>query len=637
MPDIDHVCPGPGNSDFQGWASKNNLLCTDGRVIRENAFAHQNGAVVPLIWNHRHDTPSAVIGKATLVNKPDGVYCYGLFNNTKFGNMCKELVAHGDVTSLSILANQLKQKGHDVMHGMIREVSLVLAGANPQAFIEDMDLAHGEDAEYEARIYPQEPIICHGDDDFEEQEPESEQEPENTPAEENPEENPTNESEPESDPEPESNPEPDPTPANQNGEENPVENVPTTNPELQHADGSEETIQDVIDSMNEKQKNVMYYLVATAREENKEDPTMAHNAFESGANTTAQLTRENFALLAKEAKACSSLKEAVLAHMDDMEGLSDALMHADYGIENIEYLFPDDRNVTRQPQFIQRDMSWVSGVMSGVHHVPFSRIKSVFADITADEARAKGYLKGKLKKEEVFSLLKRSTAPTTIYKKQKIDRDDVIDIVDFDVVAWIKAEMRMMLDEEIARAILLGDGRLASSDDKIDENCIRPVAKDAELYSIHKTVDVANGATDEAKAKQFIRTVIKSRKDYKGSGNPTLYITEDLLADMLLLEDGIGHLMYASEAQLATTLRVKEIITIPVMEGQTGVNEKPLVGILVNLADYKVGADKGGSVNMFDDFDIDYNQQKYLIETRASGALVKPYSAITYEMNVAAA
>ena len=392
MPDIDHVRPGPGHSDFQGWASKNNLLCTDGRVIRENAFAHQNGAVVPLIWNHRHDTPSAVIGKATLVNKPDGVYCYGLFNNTKFGNMCKELVAHGDVTSLSILANQLKQKGHDVMHGMIREVSLVLASANPQAFIEDMDLAHGEDAEYEACIYPQEPIICHGDDDFEEQEPE------NTPAEENPEGNPTNEGEPESDP----------TPANQNGEENPTEsNNPTTNPELQHADGSEETIQDVIDSMNENQKNVMYYLVATAREENKEDPTMAHNAFESGANTTAQLTREDFALLAKEAKACSSLKEAVLAHMDDMEGLSDALMHADYGITNIEYLFPDDRNVTRQPQFIQRDMTWVSGVMSGVHHVPFSRIKSVFADITADEARAKGYLTCKLKKEEVLTLLKR--------------------------------------------------------------------------------------------------------------------------------------------------------------------------------------------------------------------------------------
>ena len=623
MPDIDHVRPGPGNSDFQGWASKNNLLCTDGRVIRENAFAHQNGAVVPLVWNHRHDTPSAIIGKATLVNKPDGVYCYGLFNNTKFGNMCKELVAHGDVTSLSILANQLKQKGHDVMHGMIREVSLVLAGANPQAFIEDMDLAHGEDAEYEARIYPQEPIICHGDDDFEEQEPE------NTPAEENPEGNPTNESEPESDP----------TPANQNGEENPVENNPATNPELQHADDNR-TVADVIDSMNDEQQNVLFALLGQALTENKEDNTMAHNAFESGANTTAQLTRENFALLAKEAKACSSLKEAVLAHMDDMEGLSDALAHADYGIENIEYLFPDDRNVTRQPQFIQRDMSWVSGVMSGVHHVPFSRIKSVFADITADEARAKGYLKGKLKKEEVFTLLKRSTTPQTIYKKQKLDRDDIIDIVDFDVVAWLKSEMRMMLNEEIARAILVSDGRSTASDDKIKEDNIRPIWTDADLYTIKVGIDSVTYNDDDKLAKEFIRQCIKSRKDYKGSGNPALYTTEEMLTNMLLLEDGIGHRLYKTEEELRTALRVSKIVTVPVMEGLTRevtheTDSKAyihsLMGIIVNLTDYTVGADKGGAVSMFDDFDIDYNQQKYLMETRCSGALTKPYSAITIE------
>lgn len=626
MPDIDHVRPGPGNSDFQGWASKNNLLCTDGRVIRENAFAHQNGAVVPLIWNHRHDTPSAVIGKATLVNKPDGVYCYGLFNNTKFGNMCKELVAHGDVTSLSILANQLKQKGHDVMHGMIREVSLVLAGANPQAFIEDMDLAHGEDAEYEARIYPQEPIICHGDDDFEEQE----QEPENTPAEENPEGNPTNEGEPESDP----------TPENQNGEENPVENNnPATNPELQHADDNR-TVADVIDSMNDEQQTVLFALLGQALTENKEDNTMAHNAFESGANTTAQLTREDFALLAKEAKACSSLKEAVLAHMDDMEGLSDALMHADYGITDIEYLFPDDRNVTRQPQFIQRDMSWVSGVMSGVHHVPFSRIKSVFADITADEARAKGYLKGKLKKEEVFTLLKRSTTPQTIYKKQKLDRDDIIDIVDFDVVAWLKSEMRMMLNEEIARAILVSDGRSTASDDKIKEDNIRPIWTDADLYTIKVGIDSVTYNDDDKLAKEFIRQCIKSRKDYKGSGNPALYTTEEMLTNMLLLEDGIGHRLYKTEEELRTALRVSKIVTVPVMEGLTRevTHESDskayihsLMGIIVNLTDYTVGADKGGAVSMFDDFDIDYNQQKYLMETRCSGALTKPYSAITIE------
>lgn len=624
MPDIDHVRPGPGNSDFQGWASKNNLLCTDGRVIRENAFAHQNGAVVPLVWNHRHDTPSAIIGKATLVNKPEGVYCYGLFNNTKFGNMCKELVAHGDVTSLSILANQLKQKGHDVMHGMIREVSLVLAGANPQAFIEDMDLAHSEDAEYEARIYPQEPIICHGDDDFEEQEPE------NTPAEENPEGNPTNKSEPESNP----------TPENQNGEENPVENNnPATNPELQHADDSR-TVADVIDSMNDEQQTVLFALLGQALTENKEDNTMAHNAFESGANTTAQLTREDFALLAKEAKACSSLKEAVLAHMDDMEGLSDALMHADYGIENIEYLFPDDRNVTRQPQFIQRDMSWVSGVMSGVHHVPFSRIKSVFADITADEARAKGYLKGKLKKEEVFTLLKRSTTPQTIYKKQKLDRDDIIDIVDFDVVAWLKSEMRMMLNEEIARAILVSDGRSTASDDKIKEDNIRPIWTDADLYTIKVGIDSVTYNDDDKLAKEFIRQCIKSRKDYKGSGNPALYTTEEMLTNMLLLEDGIGHRLYKTEEELRTALRVSKIVTVPVMEGLTREvtheNDSKayihsLMGIIVNLTDYTVGADKGGAVSMFDDFDIDYNQQKYLMETRCSGALTKPYSAITIE------
>ena len=620
MPDIDHVRPGPGNSDFQGWASKNNLLCTDGRVIRENAFAHQNGAVVPLVWNHRHDTPSAIIGKATLVNKPDGVYCYGLFNNTKFGNMCKELVAHGDVTSLSILANQLKQKGHDVMHGMIREVSLVLAGANPQAFIEDMDLAHGEDAEYEARIYPQEPIICHGDDDFEEQEPE------NTPAEENPEGNPTNESEPESDP----------TPANQNGEENPVEN---TNDQLQHADDNR-TVADVIDSMNEEQQKVLYALLGQALTENKEDNTMAHNAFEGAAVQRAQLTRDDFALLAKEAKACSSLKEAVLAHMDDMEGLSDALAHADYGIENIEYLFPDDRNVTRQPQFIQRDMSWVSGVMSGVHHVPFSRIKSVFADITADEARAKGYLKGKLKKEEVFTLLKRSTTPQTIYKKQKLDRDDIIDIVDFDVVAWLKSEMRMMLNEEIARAILVSDGRSTASDDKIKEDNIRPIWTDADLYTIKVGIDSVTYNDDDKLAKEFIRQCIKSRKDYKGSGNPALYTTEEMLTNMLLLEDGIGHRLYKTEEELRTALRVSKIVTVPVMEGLTRevtheTDSKAyihsLMGIIVNLTDYTVGADKGGAVSMFDDFDIDYNQQKYLMETRCSGALTKPYSAITIE------
>ncbi len=602
----------PETYDFQGRATAYNVRCTDGRTILPNAFKDCTGKTVPLIWNHQHNSVGNVLGHALLENRDDGVYAYGKFNNTEDGQAAKELVRNGDIKALSIYANHLKESAHNVMHGAIRELSLVLAGANPEAYIESV-MCHDDESLESARFWAvgstiqAGPIevetsaeISHGDD------------PENTEVEEVQTETSNDESDHED----------------------------TSDGELDHADSDEnkndKTIGDIVKTMNEEQKNAMYYLIAKAKDDDTDDNTdsekggdesMSHNVFEKNENSTqgGVLSHAEIDTIFKDAKRAGSLREGVLAHAEE------------YGITNIDYLFPEAKSLTTTPEFIKRDTGWVSKVMNAVGHTPFSRIKTVFADITEDEARAKGYLKGKLKKEEVFSLLKRSTAPTTIYKKQKIDRDDVIDIVDFDVVAWIKAEMRMMLDEEIARAILLGDGRLASSDDKIDENCIRPVAKDAELYSIHKTVDVANGATDEAKAKQFIRTVIKSRKDYKGSGNPTLYITEDLLADMLLLEDGIGHLMYASEAQLATTLRVKEIITIPVMEGQTGVNEKPLVGILVNLADYKVGADKGGSVNMFDDFDIDYNQQKYLIETRASGALVKPYSAITYEMNVAAA
>lgn len=602
----------PETYDFQGRATAYNVRCTDGRTILPNAFKDCTGKTVPLVWNHQHNSVGNVLGHALLENRDDGVYAYGKFNNTEDGRAAKELVRNGDIKALSIYANHLKESAHNVMHGAIRELSLVLAGANPEAYIESV-MCHDDESLESAMFWAvgstiqDGPIevetsaeISHGDDQ------------ENTEVEEGQTET--------------SNDEPD--------------HEDSSDGELDHADSDEDkkdkTIGDIIKTMNEEQKNAMYYLIAKAKDDDTDDNTdsekggdesMSHNVFEKNENSTqgGVLSHAEIDTIFKDAKRAGSLREGVLAHAEE------------YGITNIDYLFPEVKSLTTTPEFIKRDTGWVSKVMNAVGHTPFSRIKTVFADITEDEARAKGYLKGKLKKEEVFSLLKRSTAPTTIYKKQKIDRDDVIDIVDFDVVAWIKAEMRMMLDEEIARAILLGDGRLASSDDKIDENCIRPVAKDAELYSIHKTVDVANGATDEAKAKQFIRTVIKSRKDYKGSGNPTLYITEDLLADMLLLEDGIGHLMYASEAQLATTLRVKEIITIPVMEGQTGVNEKPLVGILVNLADYKVGADKGGSVNMFDDFDIDYNQQKYLIETRASGALVKPYSAITYEMNVAAA
>ena len=416
---------------------------------------------------------------------------------------------------------------------------------------------------------------------------------------------------------------------------------------LEHAD---KTVADVIDSMTEEQKNVMYALIGQALEENKnnkeDNSTMAHNAFEGDVIVHGGISKENFEQILKDGKRLGSLKEAVLAHSEDMEGLDDALCHADYGITNIDYLFPDDRNVTKEPIFIQRDMGWVTNVMQGVKHVPFSRIKSIFADITADEARAKGYLKGKLKKEEVFTLLKRSTTPQTIYKKQKLDRDDIIDIVDFSVVAWLKSEMRMMLNEEIARAILVSDGRSTAADDKIKEDNIRPIWKDAELYTINTLIDSTKFTTEDALAKELIRQSIKSRKDYKGSGNPTLFTTEEQLTNMLLLEDTMGHRLYKTEEELRTAMRVSKIVTVPVMEGLTRdvtheddskTYTHTLLGIIVNLADYTVGADKGGAVSMFDDFDIDYNQEKYLIETRCSGALTRPKSAIAIESFVAKA
>lgn len=647
MPEIDNSRPSPQNYDFQGWATKNNLLCTDQRVIKENAFAHQDGMIVPIIWNHRHDTPSAVLGNALLENRPEGVWCYGKFNHSKTGSMCKELVEHGDVTQLSILANQLKQKGSEVVHGMIREVSLVLAGANPGAFIEDIDLAHGEDAEYSAKIFSGEPVFSHSDL-LEDPETDPEQ-PIEAPSE--PE---VSENEPVSNEEP-NTAEPEPTseeppvdqseevPAeNQNGENEPSGEEP---PAIEHADRS---IADIIDGMSEEEQTVLYTLLGRALEQNnEEDNSMRHNAFEGGAPATAKFTAENFALLLKDAKRLGSMKEAVLAHSEDMEGLeNEILQHADYGIEHIDYLFPDDRNVTRTPIFIQRDMTWVAGVMNGVRHVPFSRIKSIFADITADEARAKGYTKGKKKLEEVITLLKRSTTPQTVYKKQKLDKDDIIDITDFDVVAWLKSEMRMMLNEELARAILIGDGRSTASDDKIKTDNIRPIWTDDDLYTIKNGIDSTAFTTDDAMAKEFIRQCIKSRKDYKGSGNPALYTTEEMVTNMLLLEDGIGHRLYKTMDELSTALRVSKIVTVPVMENQTREvtheSDKKayvhtLLGIIVNLTDYTVGADKGGAVSMFEDFDIDYNQEKYLIETRCSGAMTRPYSAITLESYAAKA
>lgn len=570
------------NYDFAGWATRNNVKCSDGRVIMQNAFQGNNGAIVPLVWNHQHDNPDCVLGQALLENRPEGVYAYCRFNGTESGNTAKELVEHGDVSSLSIFANQLKEQGSNVLHGNIREVSLVLAGANPKAYIEDV-FAHSDDEEEDGiRIYMGEPLtsLSHSD-------------------------------------------------------------TKTESAEKQPDDSNDdETVGDVFNSLTDKQKKVFYFMLAKAMNEgkadgeddenkdtnNKEESTeMKHNVFDQTKDETngGTLSHDAMNAIIKDTKRFGTMKESYLQHADE------------YGIENIEYLFPDAHNLNETPEFIKRDTGWVSKIMSGVHHSPFSRIKSMFANITEDQARAKGYIKGNLKKEEVFSLLKRTTAATTVYKKQKIDKDDWDDITDFNVVSWLKTEMRMMLDEELARAYLLGDGRLASDDDKINEQNIRPVAKDEALFTIQKAVSVTSNATDDDKAKAFIKAVIRSRKEYKGSGNPTLYTTEDMLTTCLLLTDTTGRDIYEDVNQLCKKLRVKEIVTVPVMEDVKAKDGNDMLAILVNMNDYNVGADKGGSVNMFDDFDIDYNQQKFLMETRCSGALTKPYSAIVYSLVVA--
>ena len=578
------------NYDFSGWATRNNIKCSDGRTILRDAFKHNDGQTVPLVWNHQHNESANVLGHAVLENREEGVYAYCTFNDTEAGKNAKLLVEHGDVTALSIYANQLKQNGSNVMHGTIREVSLVLAGANPGAFIDSI-IRHGEFCEDEAVIYTGENLsLEHADQKPSDKEDKA-------------------------------------------GEDDKGDGKVEGN--------KQKTIKDVVDSMSEEQKNVLYALVGQALEgkemaqsaiennniEDGGEQEMKHNVFEGKETDNKDvLSHDAMETIFKDAKRYGSLKESFLAHADQ------------YGIKDIEWLFPDAKNVNMPPDFIKRDDSYVQKVMRGVHHVPFSRIKSMHADITADQARAKGYIKGKLKKEEVFTLLKRTTSPTTIYKKQKLDRDDVIDITDFDVVAWLKMEMRMMLDEEIARAILVGDGRLSSDDDKINEMCIRPIATDADLYCVKAKVSVAAAATEDEIAKAFIRTVIKSRKEYKGSGSPTLFTTEDILTNCLLLEDKNGRIIYDTVEKLATALRVKEIVTVEVMEGaKTKVEEqeKPLMALMVNLVDYYVGADKGGAVNMFDDFDIDYNQQKYLMETRCSGALVKPFSAIAVALDKA--
>lgn len=590
----------PEACDFSGWATRNDLKCSDGRVIRRDAFKHDDGIKVPLVWNHQHNDPRNVLGHAWLENRPEGVYTYGFFNDSESGEIGKILVKHGDICALSIYANQLQQRGCDVLHGEIREVSLVHAGANPGAFIDSM-LKHGEDSDDEAIIYTGMPLyLSHSDADKQKDKADDGEKKETS--------------------------------------------EKKDDPEKKTDSDEEKTVADVINSMTEEQKNVMYAMIGQAMEDkgesdlesedNNDDDskggtnTMKHNVFDKDDRQKenvlvhsdgSEVSSEEISTIFSDIKRYGSLKDSVLAH----------------GIDNVDYLFPDAQTLANTPEFIQRDTGWVKKVMSGVHHTPFSRIKSIFADITEDDARAKGYFKGKLKKEEVFGLLKRTTTPTTVYKKQKMDRDDVVDITDFDVVAWLKSEMRMMLDEELARAYLIGDGRLASSDDKINEQNIRPILKDEELYTIQATVSVQSSATEDDKAREFIRTAIKARKNYKGSGQPTLYTTEDILTDCLLLTDTTGRDLYTDVAQLAKKLRVKEIVTVPVMEGVNGKNGGALMGIIVNLADYNVGADRGGAVNMFDDFDIDYNQQKYLIETRCSGALIKPYSAIALELSTA--
>lgn len=582
--------------DFAGWVTRANLRCTDGRIIMNDAFKDCDGKRVPLVWAHQHNSVDYVLGHMDLENRGEGVYGYGYFNETDSGQNAKELVRNGDVTAMSIYANQLKQEGSSVRHGVIREVSLVLAGANPGAFIDSV-MMHADGTTYtsedEAQIYTGKIMevidmankLEHADQAKEKQE---------TPAAEKPEE-------------------------------------------------GNETIGEIFNTLSDKQKKAVYAIVGSIMDDEngddekeddseEDDADMKHNVFDTETNPMDVISHDEMTAVITDARSRGSMKDAALAH----------------GITNIGNLFPEAQTIEKTPEFYKRDTDWVSVVMNGVHRSPFSRVKSTYADITADDARARGYVKGNQKVEETIAALKRVTTPTTIYKLQKLDRDDVIDITDFDVVAWIKGEMRMMLDEEIARAILVGDGRNASSNDKINEQNIRPIWKDDEAYTIHHIAELAEGATQDDVAIAFIRDSVKSRKDYKGSGNPILFTTEDHLTNMLLLEDRVGRRLYDTVEKLATAMRVSRIITVPVMEGLTrtttsaDVGVTPgttvqLAGIIVNLGDYNVGADRGGEVNLFDDFDINYNKQEYLIETRCSGAMIRPKGAIALEYYMATA
>ena len=575
--------------DCSGWATKANTRCYDGLTIAQDAFKECDGKVVPMVYNHDHSDISNVIGKCLLENRPGGVYAYAKFNDTDTGKTARKCVESGDLNAFSIFANGLQKVGKTVKHGFIREVSLVLAGCNPGALIDEV-IKHSADEDYEggeAFIYNDEGLsLTHGMD------------PDGNPLEEL-----------------------------AHGGDNAKQEE--ANMADENKDGK--TLKQVYNSMTDEQKECCHALVGLALEENggeddgEEDETVKQNVFDKDTRATVlQHSMEEINDIVKGAKSHGTLKQA----FEDAGVDTDELAHS---IDNIDWLFPDDHLLDNTPRIIEKPDDWVSKVMAAVHHIPFSRFKSQFADLTEDEARAKGYIKGNFKKEEVFGLLRRSTSPTTVYKKQKLDRDDVIDITGFGVVSWLKNEMRYKLNRELALSYLLGDGRPAGSEDKIDENCIRPVVNDADLFTIKIQVSTAGMTKIEDKMQATIKQILRSRKNYRGSGTPTFFTTEDILTEMLLLEDGIGHPLYADAAALARKLRVKEIVTIPEMEGRTGPKGGELIGVIVNLADYTVGADKGGEVSMFDDFDIDYNAQKYLIETRCSGALAVPFSAMAIE------
>ena len=576
--------------DFSGWATRNDIKCSDGRTIRKDAFKHCDGQTVPLVWNHNHTDADNVLGKALLENRNEGVYAYCSFNGTENGKNAKELVKHGDIVSLSIYANQLKQNGGDVIHGAIKEVSLVLAGANPGAKIENI-MAHGELDEESATIW--------------------------------------------------------------NGVTELKFDVDVDTDAISHADaqeepakkedseeGKEETIADVYNTLTEKQKLVVNALIGAALEEKaenddqEEDEKMKHNAFEqTNEIETNVLSHSDLVDVIADAKKSGSLKDAYIAKCNEKE------VDLQHSINNLDVLFPEVKAINNTPITINDDTNWVAKVMGGVHHTPFSRVKMMAFDITGEEARARGYIKGNKKEEEVIAALRRETSPQTVYKLQKLDRDDIIDVTDFDVVAYIKNEMRGKLDEEIARAVLIGDGRSSASKDKINPLHIRPILGDDPTYVVSKQLKRDASADDYTFAKQFIKEVIKSRKEYKGKGNPTLFCTEDLLTDMLLIEDRNQRAIYDTMDKLKTALRVADIVTVPCFENQTrkvGEQNLKLMAILVNLSDYNIGADKGGAVSMFDDFDINFNKYEYLIETRCSGAMVQPYGAVTFEEQVAA-